>query len=95
MGLYVRWVTVTPAEHLDGPSSTEALVELSDTPRIDSLDISVYTVPTDAPESDGTLAWDSTTVVVVEPRAGDISGLGYTYADATAGRLVARCWRRS
>ncbi len=88
MGLYVRWVTVTPAEHLDGPSSTEALVELSDTPRIDSLDISVYTVPTDAPESDGTLAWDSTTVVVVEPRAGDIRGLGYTYADATAGRLV-------
>ncbi len=57
-------------------------------PRIDTLDVSVYTVPTDAPESDGTLAWDSTTVVIVEPRAGGIRGLGYTYADATAGRLV-------
>ena len=60
----------------------------SDAPRIDALDISVYTVPTDAPESDGTLAWNSTTIVLVEPHAGGISGLGYTYADAAAGRLA-------
>jgi hypothetical protein len=28
---------------------------------IDGLDVSVYTVPTDGPEGDGTLGWDSTT----------------------------------
>ena len=59
-----------------------------DAPRIEAVDVSVYTIPTDAPESDGTLAWDRTTIIVVEPRAGGITGLGYTYADATAGRLI-------
>jgi L-alanine-DL-glutamate epimerase-like enolase superfamily enzyme len=48
----------------------------------------VYTVPTDAPEADGTLAWDSTTMVLVMLDAGDQCGLGYTYADASTGRLV-------
>ncbi len=28
------------------------------------LDVEVYTVPTDQPEADGTIAWDATTVVV-------------------------------
>ena len=40
-----------------------------------------YTVPTDKPESDGTFAWDKTTIVVVEVDAGGQTGLGYTYAD--------------
>ncbi|MCX7523119.1 mandelate racemase [Microbacterium sp. STN6] len=48
-------------------------------PRIDALDASVYTVPTDAPEGDGTYAWDKTTMVLVEVRSGDVTGLGYTY----------------
>ena len=34
------------------------------------LDVSAYTVPTDRPESDGTLEWDSTTMVLVEASAG-------------------------
>ena len=29
-----------------------------------------YTVPTERPESDGTLEWDSTTIVVVRVHAG-------------------------
>lgn len=33
---------------------------LGDGPTIDSLRVSVYTIPTDAPESDGTIAWDRT-----------------------------------
>ena len=33
---------------------------------VEQLSVSVYTVPTDAPESDGTLEWGSTTLVVVE-----------------------------
>src|SRR5919197_458806 len=55
---------------------------------VDGLDVSAFTVPTDEPESDGTLEWDSTTIVVVEARAGGETGLGYTYAPAAAGKLV-------
>ena len=55
---------------------------------VDRVDVSAYTLPTDQPESDGTLEWDSTTIVVVEASAGDESGLGYTYAPAAAGKLV-------
>jgi L-alanine-DL-glutamate epimerase-like enolase superfamily enzyme len=56
--------------------------------RIEALDVSAYEVPTTEPESDGTLEWDSTTIVVVEARAGDEVGLGYTYGPAAAGKLV-------
>ena len=56
---------------------------------IDRLDVGAYTVPTDQPEADGTLAWDSTTLVVVHARGGGRAGLGYTYADVTAARLIA------
>src|SRR5262249_38701085 len=49
---------------------------------------SVYTVPTDAPESDGTLAWESTTLVLVELEADGTVGLGWTYAAAAAGKVV-------
>lgn len=45
-------------------------------------------IPTDAPESDGTLCWDATTLVLVEIAAGDHTGLGYTYTDAAAAALV-------
>ncbi|HEU4672446.1 MAG TPA: enolase C-terminal domain-like protein [Candidatus Limnocylindrales bacterium] len=58
-------------------------------PVIDRVAVSAFTIPTDAPESDGTFAWDRTTIVVVEPEAGGVRGLGYSYADATAGRLIA------
>ena len=55
---------------------------------IEGLSVSAFTVPTDEPESDGTAEWSSTTVVVVEARGGGLSGLGYTYAPAAAGKLV-------
>ena len=55
---------------------------------IEHVDVSAYTVPTDEPESDGTAAWDSTTIVVVQLRAGGETGLGYTYAPAAAGALI-------
>ncbi|HEY1688453.1 MAG TPA: enolase C-terminal domain-like protein [Solirubrobacteraceae bacterium] len=47
-----------------------------------------FTVPTDAPEADGTFSWDATSVVVVEAHAGGQIGLGYSYAAEAAGRLV-------
>ncbi len=47
-----------------------------------------YRIPTDAPEADGTYAWDATTLVTVHIRAGDQEGLGYTYADSSIVSLV-------
>jgi L-alanine-DL-glutamate epimerase-like enolase superfamily enzyme len=56
--------------------------------RVESVSVSAYTVPTDAPESDGTAEWDATTCVVVEVGAAGKTGLGYTYAPAAAGKLI-------
>ncbi len=55
---------------------------------IDSVDFGAFTVPTEQPESDGTLKWDATTIVVVEVHAGDATGLGYTYAAPAAANIV-------
>src|SRR5581483_54159 len=51
--------------------------------------VSAYTVPTDAPEADGTYQWDRTTLVLVEVLAGGTTGIGYTYADTATARFVA------
>ena len=64
----------------EGPSSWH--------PQVDGVRVAAYTVPTDSPESDGTLEWTATTLIVAEIEAGGRRGLGYTYADATAGRLI-------
>lgn len=56
---------------------------------IEAVEVAAYTVPTERPESDGTLAWDSTTLVVVHASGGGTRGLGYTYADTATARLVA------
>ena len=55
---------------------------------IDRLETSCFTIPTDAPESDGTLAWSATTVVVVEAVGGGRRGLGWTYAPEAAAHVV-------
>jgi L-alanine-DL-glutamate epimerase-like enolase superfamily enzyme len=55
---------------------------------VERLKVSVCTIPTDEPESDGTFAWGATTIVIVEAHAGGESGLGYTYADVSAARFV-------
>ena len=55
---------------------------------IESLTVAAYTVPTEEPESDGTLAWDATTILVVEAAAGGQTGLGYTYGDVSVARFV-------
>jgi L-alanine-DL-glutamate epimerase-like enolase superfamily enzyme len=56
--------------------------------RVQRLDVNAYTIPTDEPESDGTLEWDSTTIVVVEAHAEGRTGLGYTYCDAAAAEVI-------
>ena len=52
------------------------------------IEAAAYEIPTDGHESDGTYAWDSTSLVVVHVFAGDACGLGYTYTHAAAARLI-------
>ena len=47
-----------------------------------------YTIPTDVPESDGTLEWSSTTMVLARVRGAGLEGLGYTYADTATAALI-------
>ncbi|MCV7216059.1 mandelate racemase [Mycobacterium crocinum] len=55
---------------------------------IDRLEVAVYTVPTDGPEADGTLRWDSTTAVVVHAYAAGAVGLGWTYSSPAAAAVI-------
>ena len=55
---------------------------------IDKITVSAFTVPTDASESDGTLAWDSTTLVLVEAQAAATKGIGYSYANPATATLI-------
>ncbi|HYH30820.1 MAG TPA: enolase C-terminal domain-like protein [Pseudonocardia sp.] len=57
-------------------------------PAVEALDVTVCTVPTDAPEGDGTLTWDSTTMVLVEARAEGTVGTGWTYGPAACADVV-------
>src|SRR5258708_2317524 len=56
--------------------------------RVEAIRVSVFTVPTDKPESDGTLQWHETTLVLVQASAGGKEGIGYTDADRAAGSLI-------
>jgi L-alanine-DL-glutamate epimerase-like enolase superfamily enzyme len=55
---------------------------------IAAVNAAAYTIPTDGPESDGTLEWTSTTIVLVKVRGGGREGLGYTYADTATSTLI-------
>ncbi len=57
--------------------------------RIDAIRARAYTIPTDAPEADGTATWDRTTLIVIHVGAGRHEGMGYTYADRSVVELVA------
>jgi L-alanine-DL-glutamate epimerase-like enolase superfamily enzyme len=57
-------------------------------PTIDAVRASAYEIPTDGDESDGTLTWSSTVLVVVEIDGGGTTGIGYTYAHQAAATLV-------
>jgi L-alanine-DL-glutamate epimerase-like enolase superfamily enzyme len=60
-----------------------------DGPAVREITTAVYVIPTDAPEADGTLAWDKTTMVVAFARAGTAQGMGWTYAAAAAQSVIA------
>ena len=60
-----------------------------DSPAVQEVTTAVYVIPTDAPEADGTLAWDKTTMVLASVRAGAERGIGWTYAAAAAQSVIA------
>jgi L-alanine-DL-glutamate epimerase-like enolase superfamily enzyme len=55
---------------------------------VERVDVSARTIPTEEPESDGTLEWNSTTIVLVQVYAAGKVGLGYTYAHDAAAWLI-------
>ena len=59
-----------------------------DTPVVTEVGTEVYEVPTDQPEADGTLSWDSTIMVLARVSAGDVEGVGWTYAGAGAAAVI-------
>jgi L-alanine-DL-glutamate epimerase-like enolase superfamily enzyme len=61
---------------------------MQSSPKIERIHVSVYTVPTETPESDGTFQWDKTSLVLVKVLAGGKTGLGYSYADTSTALLI-------
>jgi L-alanine-DL-glutamate epimerase-like enolase superfamily enzyme len=55
---------------------------------IEEAKVSAYVIPTDTPEADGTLRWNSTTLVLAELRCGGMTGLGYTYGNSAIAGLA-------
>jgi L-alanine-DL-glutamate epimerase-like enolase superfamily enzyme len=57
-------------------------------PAVTGVYAAVYVIPTDAPEADGTLTWDATTMVLATARADGAEGIGWSYAAAAAGGVI-------
>jgi L-alanine-DL-glutamate epimerase-like enolase superfamily enzyme len=57
-------------------------------PAVTGVTAAAYVIPTDAPEADGTFAWDATTMVLATARAGGVAGIGWSYAAAAAAGVV-------
>lgn len=55
---------------------------------IERVSVAAYIIPTDAPEADGTLTWNSTTMVTAHIAAGGRVGFGYGYAGTAAAHLL-------
>ncbi len=63
-------------------------MESSDSILIKNLNVSAYKIPTATPEADGTIEWNSTTLVLVEINAADKKGIGYTYANEASAIVI-------
>jgi L-alanine-DL-glutamate epimerase-like enolase superfamily enzyme len=55
---------------------------------ITEFKVSTYQIPTETPESDGTLDWNATGLILVELKAGGKTGLGYSYANLAFAKIV-------
>src|SRR5579872_2475397 len=79
------------------PYEEQSFMTLSDI-SVGEVDVSAYSIPTDEPEGDGTLRWDSTTLIVCEIHAAGEIGLGFTYGNkaiaVVADQLAGKCLLR-
>ena len=57
---------------------------------IRSVEARAYRIPLPTAESDGTLEWDQTTLVVVHATAGGVRGCGYGYSDQAVIPIIAQ-----
>jgi L-alanine-DL-glutamate epimerase-like enolase superfamily enzyme len=73
---------------VDRPPADGALAERNQASAVEGLSVRTFTVPTDAPEADGTLSWDETTVLLVEAHADGRTGIGYSYTAGAAADVV-------
>ncbi len=55
---------------------------------VEAVEASAYVVDADQPEADGTFSWTSTTLVLVQARAGDQTGTGWTYGSCACAAAV-------
>ncbi len=56
--------------------------------RIQKGTVRTYRIPTAEPESDGTLKWDHTDLILVELTAAGEKGIGYTYSSPAAAKII-------
>jgi L-alanine-DL-glutamate epimerase-like enolase superfamily enzyme len=61
---------------------------LAATATVTELAATAYTIPTDAPEADGTLSWDSTTLIVAQANCGSVVGTGWTYGSPACATVI-------
>lgn len=77
---------------LDGKQLASApiylVVDSASAPKVERLEVSAFTVPTETPESDGTLAWNETTLVLVHVVSCGARGMGYSFADIATANLI-------
>src|SRR5215467_12139732 len=63
-------------------------VAINDSIRIQQVHTAAFKIPTATPESDGTLTWNNTTLIITEIEAAGKTGIGYTYADSSAAYMI-------
>ncbi|HET9060399.1 MAG TPA: enolase C-terminal domain-like protein [Acidimicrobiales bacterium] len=80
----------TPPGHAShsGNQIIAAPSSAGDGPPVEKVTTALFEVPTDHPEGDGTIAWSSTAVVVVEVHAAGHVGTGWTYCAKSAQTVV-------
>jgi Mandelate racemase / muconate lactonizing enzyme, N-terminal domain len=75
-------------ETIERPLSSTLAVKSTSSPKVDQMEVSAFTVPTETPESDGTFTWSETTLVLVRVSACGAAGLGYSFADVATATLI-------
>lgn len=55
-----------------------------------ALRAAAYTIPTEMPEADGTLAWNHTTLIIAYADCGEITGIGWTYGHPACADVITK-----